>query len=188
MRTLAVLLSILFGCHAGLAAERNAQTVVITAKPRFEQRGQFVTLIISDTNHSFDIGWGMLPDIQVFPVSLDTNRVYTFTVDQKPVRRISVPQLHKVESGGQAIYNIEICEVHKAKMEHKEVMIVYGLIRQGIDEPSGDIERRVFPHRREASLGGCIIMPDSPKTERVYVCSDCKKAYESWTSEYKKPK
>jgi len=46
------------------AAERATQTVVITAKPRFEQQEHFISLIISNTNHSFDIAWGMQPDMQ----------------------------------------------------------------------------------------------------------------------------
>lgn len=187
MRTFAFV-SILLGCHAVSAAERTAQTVVITAKPRFEERGRFIHLVISDTNRSFEVGWGMPPDMQFIPVSLDTNRVYTFTVAQKPYHTITIPELRKVQSGGQTIYDIEMCEVHKTKMEHKVVKIAYGLILPGPDSPSADAERRLFPHSREYSLGGCVITPHSPKTERVYVCSGCKKAYETWKSENKKTK
>jgi hypothetical protein len=188
MRTLAFLSLIILGCVALPAGERSAQTVIITTKPRIEQRGQFSYLVIADTSHTFDIGWGMPPDMQFIPVSLDTNRVYTFTVVQKPFRSITIPELRKVQSGGQMIYDIEVCEIHKTKMEHKEVKIVYGLIIPGPDAPSGDTERRLFPHHREYSLGGCVIFQDSPKTEKVYVCSECKKAYEKWKSENKKTK
>jgi hypothetical protein len=188
IRTFVFLSLIVLGCVTLPAAERAAQTVVITAKPKIEQRGQFSYLVIADTNHSFDIGWGMPPDMQFIPVSLDTNRVYAFTVAQKPFHTITIPELRKVQSSGRTIYDIEVCEVHKTKMDYKEVRISYGLPAPRPDEPSGDIERRLFPHHREYSLGGCVISPDSPKTEKVYFCSDCKKAYEKWKSENKKTK
>ncbi len=178
----------LLGCIAVSAAERAQQTVVITAKPRFEQRGQFIDLVIGDTNRSFDIGWGMPPNIQFIPVSLDTNRVYSFTVAQRPLHSITIPELRRVQLDGKTIYDIEVCEVHKTKMEHKEVRIIYGLIIPGPDEPSRDTDRQMFPHRREVSFGGCSITPDSPKTTRVYVCSECRKGYDQWKTEHKKTK
>jgi hypothetical protein len=187
MRMFALLSSIVLGCLAVSAAERATQTVVVT-KPRIEQRGQFTYLVISDTNHSLDIVWGMLPDTQFIPVSLDTNRIYAFTVAQKPYRTITFPELRKVQSGGQTIYDIEVCEVHKVKMEYKEVKIHYGLPAFRPDEPSADAERHLFPHRLEYSLGGCVISPDSPKTEKIYVCGNCRRAYEIWKSENKKTK
>jgi hypothetical protein len=188
MRTFAHMLLIVLGCVVVSAAERAARTVVITAKPRFEQQGRLVNLVISDTNRRFDIGWGMPPYFQFIPASLDTNRVYTFTVAQKPFHTFNIPELRRVQLNGQTIYDIEVCEIHKTKMEHKEVRIAYGLIRPGPDEPSGDAETRLFRHRREYSLGGCIVMPDSQKTERVYVCMDCKKAYDKWKTDNKRSK
>ncbi len=166
----------------------------MTSKPRFERRGQLlVDLVISDTNQSFEISWGSaLPRMQFIPVSLDTNRVYSFTVGQKAFQNSTIPELRKVQSGGHTIYDIEICEIHKAKMEHKEVKITSDPRRRP-DEPSIEVERRLFPHSREYSVRRCVISvggfePDSPKTERVYVCSDCRKAYEKWKAENKKIK
>jgi hypothetical protein len=130
----------------------------------------------------------MVPNVQFFPISLDTNQFYTFTVAQKPFYNFTTPELQRVELAGQTIYDIEVCEVHKTRMEHKKVKILYGLIRLAPDEPSADTERRLFPHHREYSFGGCCVTPDSPKTERVYVCSECKKAYEKWKSENKMAK
>jgi hypothetical protein len=188
MRRFVYLLFTVLSCVAVSAAERVSQTVVITTKPRFEQQGQFVYLVITDTNHSFDISWGVPPRVQFIPVSLDTNRVYTFTVTQRPFHNITIPELRRVQLHGQIIYDIEVCEIHKRKMEHKEVQIAYGLIMPEPDEPSPDAERQLFPHHREYSLGGCVVEPDSPKTKRVYVCTDCKKAYNRWKTEHKKKK
>jgi hypothetical protein len=176
IRTFALCSLISLGCVALTAA---AQTVVITTKPGIERRGQFSYLVIADTNHSFDISLGMPPDMPFIPVSLDTNRVYTFTVAQKPFHSITIPRLRKVQLSGQTIYDIEVCEVHKTKMEHKEVQIVYGLILPGRDGPSADTERRLFPRSREYSLGGCIVGEE--KTTEMYVCSACKEALAWWS-------
>src|SRR5215211_6181016 len=94
------------------------------------------------------------PDVQFVPVSLDTNRVYTFTVDQRPYRSITIPELRRVRLDDQTVYDIEVCEVHKTKMDHQEVRISYGLPLPRPDEPSSEIERKLFPHCREYSLGG----------------------------------
>ncbi len=187
MRSFTHILLVVLSFVAISAAECAAKTVVVTAKPRFQHQGQFVDLIISDKNHSFNISWGMSPYLQFIPVSLETNRVYTFTVAQTTLRSFSIPELRKVKLDGRTIYDIEICEVHKTRMKHKVVRVAYGLIIPGPDEPSGVTERRLFPHRREISFGGCVSTPDSPKTERVYVCSECKKACDKWRSEHKKP-
>ena len=80
----------------------------------------------------------------------------------------------------------DVCEVHKATMEHKEVRIFYGWIMPKPDEPSSGTEHRLFPHYREYVLGDYVIAAVSPMTERVYICSDCKKAYEKWKLDNKK--
>src|SRR5688572_27451792 len=98
MRKFAFLSLFVLACVALPAAERTARTVVITTTPRIEQRGQFSYLVIADTKHSFDISWGMPPDVQFIPVSLDTNRVYAFTVAQKRYRSITIPELRRVQS------------------------------------------------------------------------------------------
>ena len=193
MRRFAHLFLITFGCVTACAAERAVHTVVITAKPKFEQRKQFVYLIISDTNHSCDISWAVPPSVQFVPVSLDTNRVYTFTVIEKEstlipkhllftnIPIIPIHRVLRIEDRGKLVWDHEVCEIHKTKMVHKEVKIVYGLPLTRRDDPSADIERRLFPHHREYSLGGCVIEPDSPKTDKVYVCRDCTEAFEWWS-------
>lgn len=168
-------------CCTELTVARGAQSVIFTGRPCFEQRGQFVYLILSNANQSFDISWAMSPDFKFVPISLDTNQVYTFTVKPKPYQSITIPELRKVEFQRQTIYDIEVCEVHKIKMEHKDVEIAYGLILPTKDDPSPDTEQRLFPHRREYSLGGCVVAPDSPKTTQVYICPKCKEAFEWWS-------
>lgn len=175
--------SVLIGlvCYATPGVAKGGQSVVVTAKPRFEQRGEFIKLIVSNANHSAEVSWAVLPAVQFVPLSLDTNQVYTFIVEQKPYREIAIPELRRVEVNGQTIYDIEVCEIHKTKMEYKEVKIAYGLILPKRDDPSADTERQLFPHRREYSLGGCVVTTDSPKTDQVYVCSNCKTAFEWWS-------
>ena len=165
---------------ASLVAHASVQ-VVITARPKFVDRGQFTSLLLADDKHSYEVSWAMPPKMQFVPVQLDTNHVYTFTVLEKPYHTIIIPQLLKVQADGQTIYDIEVCEVHKIKMQQKEVRISYGLPSRDI-LPT-DTERQLFPHCREQVLGGCVISPDSPKTERVFVCAECKSGYEKWKAD-----
>ena len=184
-----LLLVLVLGCDVCTAADRLTETFAITAKPRFEH-GALVNLILADTKRSCTIIWGIPPDVQYVPVSLDTNRVYTFLVERKafPEYNFTNSALRKIQLAGQTIYEIEGCEVHHARMELKEVSIMYGLVIPGPGAPSADSERRLFPHRREVSFGGCVSMPDSPKTEQVYVCARCKKAYGKWMADQQRSK
>jgi len=179
VRVFACSLMIVFGCLAVFGAESGAQTVVITAKPKFvEYWGGYVSLIISGTNHVYTNDWGV---VGIPSASLDTNHFYTFTITQESFRGTSIPQLRRVQLNGQTIYDIEICEVHKTKMELKTVPIQYGLMEPDPDAPSGNEERRLFPHGRDYVLGGCIIEPR--KTAEVYVCPECEQAAAKWYAE-----
>lgn len=108
-------------CYAMSALANHGQSIVVTTKPRFVHHGDSVSLIVSDDKNSFDISWA-IPNVQFVPLSLDTNRVYTFTVDQKRYSRLTFPELHRVELNGRTIYDVALCEVHKTRMEHKEVV------------------------------------------------------------------
>ena len=69
-------------------------------------------------------------------------------------------------------------------MERKEVPIVYGYVIREPGAPSGKTAERLFPNRREVSMGGCVFTPGfSPEVDLVYVCSECKNAYEKWEAE-----
>jgi hypothetical protein len=172
---------LLLGCLVVSAAAQDAQTIAITTKPKLGgQPEHFVELIISGTNCSYTFDWGYG---KISPASLDTNRVYTFTVTQTRWRGISIPQLRRVQLDGQTVYDIEVCEVHKTRMELKTVPIEYGLIMPDSHDPSGETRLRLFPHSRDYVLGGCVVMPDSPKTDSVYVCSECQKASAKWEAD-----
>ncbi len=181
---LQLLLLVTLSQIAGSAAEGAKDTINITATPKFEHRGEWVYLLIADSKHNFDIAWSMPPRFSLFPVSLQTNRTYTFTVLEEPYKDIKVPKVIRVRQDDKVIYDQEICELHGTQMEYKTVRIAYGLIRPKPGEPSGEDEKRLFPHRREISFGGCCVEPDSPKTEKVFVCGQCKAAYENWKKEH----
>lgn len=201
MPSIRIAVAICFMCFLGCAAEHGVftspasdyepssmmvgETVVITAKPKFVRDGWDVDLIISDGINNASVIWsikpGILePNIKYFPVSLNKNQVYTFTVTQKPFYDSSISELQRVQLDGQTIYDIEACEVHQTKMAYKEVPILYGYITLGPDEPTYDEQQRLFPNSREVSFGGCVTTPSSPKSESIYVCEDCKEAYRIW--------
>jgi hypothetical protein len=187
-KLLQLLLVVLLGQFTVSAAERTKGAVSITTTPKFEERGQFTYLIIGDAKHSYDVAWAMPPGLSFVPVSIETNRVYTFTVVEEPYKSIKITKLTRVQQQGKIIYDVEVCEVHKTRMEHKKVRIAYGLIMPSPGQPTADDERELFPHWREISFGGCCIEPDSPKAEKIYVCSQCKVAHEKWTKNRQNPK
>ncbi len=116
------------------------------------------------------------PDIQFAPVSVDTNRTYTFTIKMELFAELRFPELHGIESEGQTIYEIEVCRAHNVKMEHKEVPI-YGMLSKTSNAPSDDEEKRLFPNHREFIGGFCKV---SPRVAWIYVCPDCKAAFAMW--------
>ncbi|HMJ65368.1 MAG TPA: hypothetical protein VK615_08445 [Candidatus Binatia bacterium] len=147
-------------------------------------------LTISNENARYEVYWSYPPNYDR-PVVLESNRVYTFTVIGEPINdcpSLVVPRVVRVEKDGKMLYDREICDVHHIRMERKEVPILYGLILPGLGEPGGDTAQRLFPHRYETRLGGCCVTPTSPKTDKVYVCSECKKAYANWNANTKPEK
>jgi hypothetical protein len=189
MRTIVQLaLSIILGGLVVVAADLSPRPVVITAKPTFEKYGDETYLLIADAAHHYEVSWAIPPKIQIGSISLDTNHVYTFTIAESPDGIITMAALRKVQQDGQTIFDIEVCEIHKVRMQHQEVPFRYGLIGPDPKEPSADIKRKLFPHHREILLGGCMIGPHSPTTGRIYVCSECQAAYETWKKESRETK
>jgi hypothetical protein len=168
---------VLWAALGGFAAFAEGE-VVITTRPRFEDQGQFTSLILSDGDQSWNILWAMPPKMQFVPVTLDTNRVYRFVVHKEPRGDLRIPKLLKVQLDGQTIYDIEVCEAHKTIMEPKAVRIAYGLVRPEPDAPPADTEQQLFPHRHEYLSGGCVVGPERWGT--VYVCRQCKEAFQWW--------
>lgn len=159
---------------------------VITTKPRFEHQNGVLNLVISDIKQRYVINWGswgVKPEIRPVPVSLDTNRIYAFTVAQRIVKGRAFPELRRIQSAGQTIYDIEVCEVHKTRMELKEAPVTYGMMKPRREEPSGVMVQHFFPHSRDFVWGGDRPVPDRPTTENVYVCSECQAAEARWRAE-----
>jgi hypothetical protein len=176
MRKYAHLILVVLG---GAATCADAQTTVFTAKPKFRQQGAEIYLVIDATNHSFEIEWWLGSASNFFPVTLDTNRVYNFTFTNIGPTGASIPELRKVQLGGQTIYDIEVCEVHHCKMEYKTVPVLYGRMPSLPDDPSFDTERRLFPHRPTYSGYSSFVQPMQAK--RMYVCSQCEEAFDWWS-------
>ena len=165
------------------------ETITVTAKPRSGPPANRDSLSATNfINRDYFTGCGIPPHIRSVPVPLDTNQVYTFTILQKTIVRkerlhkIGITELRKVELGGETIYDIEVCAAHKTKMTWTEARVAYGLMA-GTHEPRDAAGRPSFPNHREYKLGGCMVGPGSPKTEKILVCSECKKGFERWKEE-----
>jgi hypothetical protein len=177
---------LLVACVMVSRSEAAPQLVHVTSVPQLDQHEQGPFLTVRDVQHCYYL---ILPS---FPFLLDTNRTYSFTVIDDPSRTVFIEDpfngvfgatLARVQLDGKTIYDIEVCEVHKVKMNEKDVPIIYGLYRPGPEVPSPDIERRFFPHRREYALGGCMRALHGPTKEKRYLCGQCKVAYEKWAKD-----
>ncbi len=172
-----------YGRSHGVALDEDpSPPVVVESSARFESRDDWVYLVIADTEHRYEIMWAFPPDYGGL-VKLKPSGIYTFTVEERlvfPGIDYRVQEVIKVESNGRVIYDREVCEVHQTRMEKKRVPVWYGYIVDGPGEPSRQEELKSFPHRREYLLGGCVSGPESPQTALLYMCDDCKAAYDAW--------
>jgi hypothetical protein len=193
----ALVVLLVFVFDAGRAAELVREAVVITARPKFKTENHFRYLILSDGKRSYKTAWAAVGFVRqnacFYPISLRTQKSYTFSIIEEPnpwgEKSAVIPQLIRVEEDGRVIYDAEICEIHQRKMEQKEVEIANGgLVAPDSSVPSARTERRKFPHRYEISFGGCEVFPDSPKTKTIYVCGECKNAYQKWKPERQESK
>ncbi len=103
---------------------------------------------------------------------------------ERPFYDWTIPELRSVRLDGETLYDIEVCEVHKTKMALKEAQIISGHSVRAPGAPSYDEEQRLFPHCREFA-SGWRPQSEGPKTERIYVCPECKKAFDLWKGNHK---
>ena len=80
-----------------------------------------------------------------------------------------------------------VCEVHNLQMVRTPVPVSYGLHRSTeLDRSRYVASTNAFPHAERYCLGGCVIMPDSPKIAYVYICPECKTVAAKWDLSYGK--
>ncbi len=174
------------------AADTAWSPVIIESPARFETRDGQLYLYINGTNRAYLLPWGTSPSMPLHystSISLESNRVYTFTIITEDFKKPDAPTVRrstvvKVERDGKIIYDREVCEVHQIRMEYRQGWIVYTYMLPGPGEPSEVIEQRLFPHRKKHSFGGIDYNPGTPRKGDVYVCSQCKEAYEKWKTEH----
>jgi hypothetical protein len=177
------------GIAALLACAGDAKTVRLTTKPAFIVResatepSSLIYLVLRDSTDHFEMLWATSVGSQIFhmPVTLDTAETYTFTIGDTrnwPNAR----SVLRIEHGGDLMYDIGVCPVHKTAMALERQEIVYGLF--ALREPDS-LGRHRFPNRRRDYIqGGCSSSANDPKTGNAYVCSQCEAAYAAWLTEH----
>jgi len=188
-------------CHAAAGEEDTppairSHTFTVPARIETSPQDGGERLFISDGKQSFQFFYASHDDgrrLSPLPFILEPGKIYTFTVEERPFPQIDLknprngmtgeyywtPVIVRVVDGKNTLYDMEICELHHCRMERKEVPITYGLIRLQKGLPTLDEEKALFPHRRDYVLGGCIVMPGK-KTETMYICPECRNAYDQW--------
>lgn len=84
MRTLIALFLAALSSVTASSAEPGKTTVIIKGIPRFEQRGSFAYVLVRESSRNERFGWRGDPSTVLSPGLLNTNQVYTFTLDQEP--------------------------------------------------------------------------------------------------------
>ncbi len=196
-----LLVLLAFALSLSSCREKSAE-ITVTAPATFERRAAGgnigakdrwdIYLRIFDGTTSYDVLWGREDAGQittVAPIVLTPGKEYDFTLVQETpsqndvvyhdefkvthVVRIVEPERHPSSS---ALYDREICEVHRSRMRRTKVPIVYGLLGYG---HSDDELKTLFPHHQDFVAGGCI--DGDKKTDRIFVCPDCKQVYKEWS-------
>jgi hypothetical protein len=190
MQRFSLLISVFIFSGRMCSAAEPSQAFVMTVVPKFNVRGEVVRLSVADESRSFEFLWSVAGvGIRIGSITLATNRTYTFTLrsDLTASRYVDVPYdfskkaaLVRVEEGGQLLWDCEICEAHETQMDKKLVPVLYGLLRRDKNTPTAEQDLRLFPHRHEFVSGGCV--GGSEKTAEIYVCNECKAAFERWRS------
>lgn len=77
------------------------------------------------------------------------------------------------------------CNVHARWLRRDVVPIVYGLLVH----PKGYAEawQTEFANANSYVSGGCVVMPNSPKTATVFYCPACRDAEQKWNDEHAWP-
>jgi len=119
-------------------------------------------------------------------VTLDPKIKYTFTLERTNLSQSDDgAELLKIEKDGKTIFDGWICEIHRSKMELKDVKVIYGLaipiLHHGLSpEQMSRMRMAKFPHANEVVLGGCIV--ESQISAPKLVCAECKKAFTEWVA------
>jgi len=93
-----------------------------------------------------------------------------------------------IKDGEKIILDRSTCALHKCAMDFVQVPISYGLPGPELNRLYETAAKR-FPNGLEFTLGGCVVMPGSPKVKREFVCQECVREYLKWQQEeYEKKK
>lgn len=74
----------------------------------------------------------------------------------------------------------KICELHGEELVMANVPIRYGY---PAFDGAWEVKDELFPNAPSYALGGCVIDLDDPKSERMPVCPECRRAEKKWREE-----
>jgi hypothetical protein len=90
------------------------------------------------------------------------------------VETMLTAELDSISDGDKVYYDHADCPVHHRRMARTEVPIHYGLL--AVDEKAA----RSYRGGPGWVAGGCVVMPDAPRTAWAYRCDRCAQAYARW--------
>lgn len=191
-------LTFAIACSVLAADDRHLRQV--TGTPKLEAGYQSKYLVLENGKEPIRILWELDGSREInatprplFPVTLEPNTVYVFTVDEDEEqitfgdgtdRRVYVrvkQTLVRIARDGQIVYDQLDCAVHKRRMDRIKAEVVVGM--QGDPGPHApeSILKERFPNYRDKHYAGCIDLGE--RTRLMYVCPDCKAAYLAWAAQ-----
>jgi hypothetical protein len=79
----------------------------------------------------------------------------------------------------------DICPLHHVQMKNISLPIHFGLPKLDLNYEKA--KEKLFPKaNEECVIGGCMVGPESPKEETVFVCDQCTSARTKWLDTYRK--
>jgi hypothetical protein len=178
--------------HAQKPEPRPAeQWHVVTAKVERVHGEYGDRLKISDPpDRVYEVGW---PEYPVTKLPIVSGNVYTLTILTEPYFNLDFSQalnkvvwssqqvLIKVVHDGMVLMDANLCEVHGAKMERKELPIRYGEPGSSFMGIPFNMWNEKFPHGFSCAFGGCIVVDGkSPVTKPRFVCAKCVEDAAAW--------
>lgn len=161
---------------------------VVTAVPEIQDKGDHSLLLLPEVKgRPIEVICGA--DFSPWYTSLPKGKKLTFTLWQ--TKDVSwhtrdgkedftwSSEIETIREGDAVLYDAAICPLHHTRMVRADIEISYGYpmreFRDALQEFHGGPGFR---------LGGCVVLDNSPRSERGYKCADCVAAYERWEKKW----
>jgi hypothetical protein len=176
-----ILLSLAISMVTLVGAQVTNEIVAVTTDAVLLCPEGRTNLIIRGDGQFFEISWQYPPPLKG-GMAIKEGEIYTFSVLVHQESGTRWGEVIRIVQNGTNLYDREICELHNLRMDLRETPIRYGLPDPKFAVPFAQARPSLFPHGADFEWGGCVVVvgEDKRKTQMLYRCSECVKAYNKW--------